>query len=158
MCLSCEDIAWQSCAMLYVCIIRQGSSLPIRWGLFNSRSIALTHEGRSLVNDVLRMCASLKGEEGWVGMSSLSGIYSAPLSRHGRLSGLGPIDWRLLFNVKSTDPAKSITSGDVSAANIFTLLIKMPALVTFYREHCRTLCCLPGIISLIIMCIGIIFK
>jgi len=30
-------------------------------------------------------------------------------------------------------------------------------MVTFYRGHCRTLCCLPGIISLIIMCIGIIF-
>jgi len=39
-----------------------------------------------------------------------------------------------------------------------TLLIKMPATVTFYRGHHRTLCCLPGIISLIIMCIGIILK
>jgi len=28
-------------------------------------------------------------------------------------------------------------------------------MVTFYRGHRRTLCCLPGIISLIIMCIGI---
>jgi len=33
----------------------------------------------------------------------------------------------------------------------------MPATVTFYRGHHRTLCCLPGIISLIIMCVGIIF-
>ena len=38
-----------------------------------------------------------------------------------------------------------------------TLLIKVPATVTFYRGHRRTLCCLPGIISLIIMCVGIIF-
>jgi len=33
----------------------------------------------------------------------------------------------------------------------------VPVTVTFYRGHRRTLCCLPGIISLIIMCIGIIF-
>jgi len=33
--------------------------------------------------------------------------------------------------------------------------MKMPATVTFYRGHRRTLCCLPGIISLIIVCIGI---
>jgi len=33
----------------------------------------------------------------------------------------------------------------------------VPVMVTFYRGHRRTLCCLPGIISLIIMCIGIIF-
>ena len=33
----------------------------------------------------------------------------------------------------------------------------MPGTVTFYRGYCQTLCCLPGIISLIIMCIGIIF-
>jgi len=26
-------------------------------------------------------------------------------------------------------------------------------MVTFYRGHSRTLCCLPGIISLIIMCV-----
>jgi len=38
------------------------------------------------------------------------------------------------------------------------LLIKMPAMVTFYRGHRRTLCCLPGIISVITMCIGIIFR
>jgi len=29
-------------------------------------------------------------------------------------------------------------------------------MVTFCRGHCQTLCCLPGIISLIIMCVGII--
>ena len=34
----------------------------------------------------------------------------------------------------------------------------MLATVTFYRGHHRTLCCLPGIISLIIMCIRIIFR
>ena len=36
------------------------------------------------------------------------------------------------------------------------LLIKVLATVTFYRGHRRTLCCLPGIISLIIMRVGII--
>ena len=50
----------------------------------------------------------------------------------------------------------SITSAKVSAAAALRLQIKMPAMVTFYRGHHRTLGCLPGIISLIIMCIGII--
>jgi len=58
---------------------------------------------------------------------------------------------------ESTDPAKSITSANVSATDTFTLLIKVPATVTFYRGHRWTLCCLPGIISLIIMFVGIIF-
>jgi len=41
-------------------------------------------------------------------MSSLSGIYSAP-SRRGLLSGLGPIGWRLLFNVSQrTQPSLSL--------------------------------------------------
>jgi len=39
-------------------------------------------------------------------------------------------------------------------ANTLTLLIKMPATVTVYRGHRH----LPGIISLIIMDIGIIIK
>jgi len=38
------------------------------------------------------------------------------------------------------------------------LLIKMPATVIVFRGHRRTLYFLPGIISLIIMCIGIIMK
>jgi len=46
---------------------------------------------------------------------------------------------------------------DVSATDTLTLLIKVPVTVTFYRGHLRTLCCLPGIVSLIMMCIGIIF-
>jgi len=55
------------------------------------------------------------------------------------------------------DPAKSITSANVSMTDTLTLLIKVPATVTFYRGHRQILCCLPGIISLIIMCVGIIF-
>ena len=35
-------------------------------------------------------------------------------------------------------------------------LIKVPATVTVYRDHHRTLFLLPGIISLLIMCVGII--
>jgi len=54
------------------------------------------------------------------------------------------------------DPAK-VTSANVSETDTFTLLIKVPATVTFYRGRRRTLCCLPGIVSLIIMCVGIIF-
>ena len=55
------------------------------------------------------------------------------------------------------DPAKSITSADVSATDTLTPLIKVPATVKFYRGHRRTLCCLPGIISLIVVCVAIIF-
>jgi len=51
----------------------------------------------------------------------------------------------------------SITSADVSVTDTLMLLIKVPATVTFYRRHRQTLCCLPGIVSLIIMCVGIIF-
>jgi len=58
---------------------------------------------------------------------------------------------------QSTDPAKCITSADVRATDTLTLLIKVPATVTFYRGHRQTLFYLPWIISLIIMCVGIIF-
>jgi len=51
-----------------------------------------------------------------------------------------------------------LASAHVSAANTLTLLIKMPAAVTVFRGHRRALYFLPGIISLIIMCIGIIMK
>jgi len=44
---------------------------------------------------------------------------------------------------QSMDPAKSITSANVSATDTLTLLIKVPATVTFYRGYRRTLCCLP---------------
>ena len=47
-------------------------------------------------------------------------------------------------------------SAHVSAANTLTLLIKTSAMVTVYREHRRTLFCLPVIIFLFIRCIGII--
>jgi len=65
-------------------------------------------------------------------------------------------DWLTpVIQRQSAVPATSIISADVSVAGSFTLLIKIPATVTFYRA---TLCCLPGIIYLIIMCIGIIFR
>ena len=65
-------------------------------------------------------------------------------------------DWLTsVIHRHSAVPATFITSSDVSAASILKLLIKMPAMATFYRGHHRTLCCLPGIISLLIVCIGI---
>jgi len=72
-------------------------------------------------------------------VSSLSGIYNTLLRQ-------------------SVVLATSITSANVSAAGTLILLIKMPAINTFYRGHRPVLCCLPGIISLIIMCIAIIFR
>ena len=50
----------------------------------------------------------------------------------------------------------SFCLGHVGTADILTLLIKMPATVTDFRGHRQTLYYLPGIISLIITCIGII--
>ena len=50
-----------------------------------------------------------------------------------------------------------LASDYVSVANTLTLLIHMPATVTVYRGHRRTLYFLPGIISLIIMCVEIIY-
>ena len=69
---------------MYVCIVRAGSSLLWTHTLrpLYSRPIALTQEGRSQVDDVCEcMCdwRVRRGEEGWVGMISLSGIYSALL-------------------------------------------------------------------------------
>jgi len=85
-------------------------------------------------------------------MSSLSGIYSTPLI--GVAYCLAKPNWQPpVIRCQSTDPAKSITSANVSTTDTLTLLIKVPATVTFYRGHRRTLCCLPGIISLIIMCV-----
>jgi len=48
-------------------------------------------------------------------MSSLSGIYSTPLLGVAYLlSGLGPIDWRLLFNVSQrTQPSLSLQPTSV---------------------------------------------
>jgi len=74
------------------------------------------------------------------------------------LSSLGPNDRRLLFNVSQWSQLHLSTSANIGATGTLTLLIMMPATVTFYRGHSRTLCCVPGIISLIIMCIGIIFR
>jgi len=47
-------------------------------------------------------------------------------------------------------------SAHVSAANTLTLLIKASATVTVNRGHRRTLFFLPVIISLFIICVGII--
>ena len=53
-------------------------------------------------------------------------------------------------------PAKSICFSRTSAANTLTLLVKVSATVTVYRGHRRTLLFLLGIISLFMMCVGII--
>jgi len=83
------------------CSFRQGSSLLWTHMLrpFYNRPIMLTQEGRSLVNDVCKCVRDWRVREGWVGVSNfVSYLYCAP-SRRGLLSGLGPIDWCLLFNV-----------------------------------------------------------
>jgi len=109
---------------------------------FYSRPIVLTQEGRSLVNDVCECVSDWRVRQGWVGTSSLSGIYSAPLLGMAYcLALLTPVIHR-----QSTDPAKSITSANVSTTDTLTLLIKVPAILTFHRGHRRTRCCLPGII------------
>jgi len=68
-----------------------------------------------------------------------------------------PPDW-LLFSASQwtfTLPRLS-ASAHVSTANTLLLLIKASETVTVYRGHRRTVFFLPGIISLFIMCVGII--
>jgi len=149
-----------TCVVCMYVSFGQGSSLLWTHTLrpFYSRPIALTQEGRSLVNDVCKCVREwrVRTEEGWVGMSSLSGIYSAPL-----LGVAYCLAWAQLteacYSTSVNGPSQVYHfSGrqhnwHLDAAN------KVPAMVTFYRGHRRTLCCLPGIISLIIMFVGIIF-
>jgi len=71
-------------------------------------------------------------------MNSLSGIYSALLLGVAYCLAYRP-DWLTpVIQRQSTDPAKSITSADVSTTDTLTLLIKVPVTVTFYRGHRRT--------------------
>jgi len=55
-------------------------------------------------------------------------------------------------------PASVFTSAHDSAANTLTLLIKMSETVTVYRGYRRTLFFLPRIISLFVVCVGIIWN
>ena len=65
--------------------------------------------------------------------------------------------WLTLLQRQPGDLVTSICFGShVSAADTLTLLIKASATVIVYRGHRRTLFFLPGIISLFIMCVGII--
>ena len=72
----------------------------------------------------------VRERHGYVGVNSLSGIYSVP--------------------------SKSICFSHASAANTLMLLIKVRAKVTVYRGHRWTIFFLHGIISLFIMFVGII--
>jgi len=87
---------------------------PTRWGLY-SRPIALTQdsllaqEGRSQVDDVfecVRDWRVRRGEKAW---TACQVFIARPFYRRGLLSGLGPTDWRLLFNVsQQTHPNRSL--------------------------------------------------
>ena len=46
---------------------------------------------------------------------------------------------------QSTDPAKSITSANVSATDTLTLLIKVPAMVTFIEDTVELSVVCPGL-------------
>ena len=141
------------------CSFRQRSSLLWTHVLrpFVSRPSVLAQEGRSLDNAVCECMRDWRVRKGRVAVSSFVRYLQRAPSRRGLLSGLGPTDWCLLFNVSHWFQPHLSASADVSTAGTLTLLIKMPAMVTFYRGHHRTLCCLPRIISLIIMCIRLVF-
>ena len=125
---------------------------------FYDRPIALTQEGRSLVNDVCKCVHDWWVRKGWVGVSNLSGTCNAPLLGVAYcLAQAQLIDACYSTSVSGPPSQVYLLRAKVSAAGTLTLLIKVPATVTFHRGHHQTLCCLPGIISLIIMCIGIIF-
>jgi len=61
-----------------------------------------------------------------------------------------------LMQCQPVDLPRLSASAHISAANTLTLLIRVSATVTVYREHRRTLFLQPGIISLFITCLGII--
>jgi len=63
-----------------------------------------------------------------------------------------PPNWQLL---SASQWPRLSASAHVSTANTLTLLIKASAMVTLYTGHHRTLIFLLGIISLFIMCVGI---
>ena len=137
----------------------------MRWGLLRQAHYA-NREGAESFWWCVRLCAWLKGEKGLSRREQpvRYGTCNAPLLggayclRCGLLSGLSPIDWCLLFNVSQRTWPNLSALADVNLAGTLTLLIKMPAMVTFCRGHHRTLCCLPWIISQIIVCIGIVFR
>jgi len=88
-CLLLLLFLWQGSILLWTHTLRP----------FYSRPIALNQEGRSLVNDVCKCVRHWRVREGWVGVSNFLRYLERTSSGCGLLSGLGPIDWRLLFNV-----------------------------------------------------------
>jgi len=96
-----------------------------------------------------RCTPSRRGLSGTVWLD-LSGTSSA--TAHSASSALALTD---AYAASARDLATSVSFGP-RQRNTLMLLIKMPAMVTVYRVHCRTLYFLPRIICLIIMCIGII--
>jgi len=130
--------AWCVCGLHRIVYFGQGSSLLWTHMLrpFYSRPIALTQERRSLVNDVCEHVHDWRVREGWVGMSSLSGIYSVQLVGVAYCLALVQLT-DACYSTSATDPVKSVTSANVSATDTLRLLIKVPATATFYRGHCR---------------------
>ena len=94
------------------------------------------------------VCMTCRVEEGYIGSEQLVGYLQRALSSHGLLSGLA-------LTGASHQPCLS-ASATPARLTTFTLLIKVSAMVTDYRGHCRTLFFLPRIISLFTMCVGYI--
>jgi len=63
--------------------------------------------------------------------------------------------WMALIQRQPVDMPRLSASSHVSAANTLMLLIRASATVTVYRGHRQTLF-LSGVISLFVMCVGII--
>ena len=82
-------------------------------------------------------------------------VYNVKTSRRGLATSGLALTGAVYY--ASQRPAKSILLRLTLARQIdLTLLDQVPATVTVYRGHRRTLFFLPGINSLFIMCVGII--
>jgi len=84
-----KGIWWYSIVCSFVRYCGQGSSLysgPLRWDLYVG-PMRQPRERRGIGRCVRCMCELCRVEKGWVGVSSLSGIFKGTPSRRGLLSG-----------------------------------------------------------------------
>jgi len=93
-------------------------------------------------------------KEGYVKSEQLVGYFVARPSRRGLQSGLA-LTGAMCFTSQTGQLCLSV-SATPAWLTILTLLLKASATVTDYRRHRRTLSFLPVIISLFIVCVGII--
>jgi len=120
----------------FVCLCSRGPAYsgPQRWDLYIG-PMRQPRERRGIGRCVQCMCTLCRVKEGTVGVSSLSGISKHAPSRRGLLVLIPCQPWPALLQ-RLADLATFVFFGShVSTADILTLLIKSPAMVTVYRGY-----------------------